>query len=71
MTEPTHGMSGGAWVVNMSRRKKQRQEYPDRGDFFRAATTTAIPLFPGGTWAAYLTAAEFNPLLQLVSNGCK
>jgi hypothetical protein len=27
--------------------------------------------FPGGTFAAYLTAAEFNPLLASVSNGCK
>jgi hypothetical protein len=25
----------------------------------------------GGTFAAYLKAAEFNPLLTFVSNGCK
>ena len=27
--------------------------------------------FPGGIFAAYLTAKEFNPLLSDVSGGCK
>jgi hypothetical protein len=27
--------------------------------------------YPGGEFAAYLTAAEFDPLLTFVSNGCK
>jgi len=27
--------------------------------------------YPGGEGAAYLTAAEFNPLLAYVSGGCK
>jgi hypothetical protein len=72
ITDATHGMSGGAWIANL-----------DEGEGFGknvliAVTSSGpqepnseIPIFPGGTWAAYLTAAEFNPLLNFVSNGCK
>ncbi len=72
VTDATHGMSGGAWVANMSSTEGANKNVliavtssaPQLGN-------TAIPMFPGGTWAAYLTAAEFNPLLDFVSNGCK
>ncbi len=72
VTDATHGMSGGAWVANMS-----STEGPNKNVLIAVTSSapqlhnTAIPLFPGGTWAAYLTAAEFNPLLDFVSNGCK
>jgi hypothetical protein len=72
VTDATHGMSGGAWVTHMS-----DSEGPDKNILIAVTSSapplgnTDIPLFPGGTWAAYLTAAEFNPLLNFVSNGCK
>jgi hypothetical protein len=72
VTDATHGMSGGAWVARMS-----DTEGPNKNILIAVTSSapqvgnTEIPLFPGGTWAAYLTAAEFNPLLQFVSNGCK
>jgi hypothetical protein len=72
VTDATHGMSGGAWVANMS-----STEGPNKNILIAVTSSapqlhnTAIPMFPGGTWAAYLTAAEFNPLLDSVSNGCK
>ena len=72
ITDATHGMSGGAWIANMD-------EDNDAGSNVLIAVTssgpivpnTSAPLFPGGTWAAYLTSAEFNPLLDYVSGGCK
>ncbi len=71
VTDATQGMSGGAWVVN-----------PDAGEGANTNILIAVtsfgpvnrynaPIFPGGTFAAYLTAAEFNPLLNFVRNGCK
>ena len=72
VTDATHGMSGGAWVARMS-----DTEGPNKNILIAVTSSapevgnTEIPLFPGGTWAAYLTAAEFNPLLTFVSNGCK
>jgi hypothetical protein len=72
VTDATHGMSGGAWVANMS-----STEAPNKNILIAVTSSapqlhnSAIPMFPGGTWAAYLTAAEFNPLLDFVSNGCK
>jgi hypothetical protein len=72
VTDATHGMSGGAWVANMS-----SKEGTDKNILIGVTSSapqlhnSSVPLFPGGTWAAYLTAAEFNPLLELVSNGCK
>jgi aldehyde:ferredoxin oxidoreductase len=38
---------------------------------FSPITGYNAPAFPGGAFAAYLKAAEFNPLLKLVTNGCK
>ena len=72
VTDATHGMSGGAWVARIS-----DTEGPNKNILIAVTSSapqvgnTEIPLFPGGTWAAYLTAAEFNPLLTFVSNGCK
>jgi hypothetical protein len=72
VTDATHGMSGGAWVARMS-----DEEGPNKNILIAVTSSapqvgnTEIPLFPGGTWAPYLTAAEFNPLLTFVSNGCK
>ncbi len=74
ITDATHGMSGGAWVANLSGTEA------DGKNVLVAVTSGAPPgpkrlgnaqQFPGGTFAAYLTAAEFNPLLSFVSGGCK
>ncbi len=74
ITDATHGMSGGAWVANLSSTEA------DGKNVLVAVTSGAPPgpkrlgntqQFPGGTFAAYLTAAEFNPLLAFVSGGCK
>ena len=74
ITDATHGMSGGAWVVNMSGTEA------DGKNVLVAVTSGAPPgpqrlgntqQYPGGTFAAYLTAAEFNPLLSFVSGGCQ
>jgi hypothetical protein len=72
VTDATHGMSGGAWVANYS-----PTEGPNKNILIAVTSAgpeignSGIPRFPGGTWAAYLTAAEFNPLLDFVTNGCK
>lgn len=72
VTDATHGMSGGAWVANFDEGgaagKNTLIAVTSSGPQLGA---TEIPVFPGGTWAAYLTAAEFNPLLASVSAGCK
>jgi hypothetical protein len=67
-------MSGGAWVTNLSSTEAA-------GKNVLIAVTSGAPSgparlgntqeFPGGTFAAYLTASEFNPLLSFVSGGCK
>ena len=60
----THGASGGAWVFTD----------PTTHASTLIAVTSAFPYgrtLAGANFAAYLTAAEFNPLLQSVSNGCK
>lgn len=74
ITDATHGMSGGGWITNLS---------PTEGankNVLVAVTSGAPPgpsrlgqtqEFPGGMFAAYLTAKEFNPLLSEVSGGCK
>ena len=36
-----------------------------------AVTSFSFNSYPGGEGAAYLTAKEFNPLLDFVANGCK
>jgi hypothetical protein len=75
VTDATHGMSGGAWIANLSSTEAA-------GKNVLIAVTSGAPTgparlgnntqrFPGGTFAAYLTAAEFNPLLSFVSGGCQ
>jgi hypothetical protein len=72
VTDATQGMSGGAWVANSS-----VNEGPGKNvliavtSFGPTVGSSSQPLYPGGTFASYLTAAEFNPLLAFVSNGCK
>jgi len=60
----TYGSSGGAWVATD----------PITHVPTLIAATSAFPkskTLAGANFAAYLTAAEFNPLLKSVSNGCK
>ena len=64
-TELTFGTSGGAWIVNFS-----TTEGKDKNALI-AVTSFQFTDYPGGEGAAYLTAAEFNPLLAYVSGGCK
>jgi hypothetical protein len=75
ITDATHGMSGGAWVANLSATEGANKNV-------LIAVTSGAPngpsrlgdnteRFPGSAFAAYLTATEFNPLLRFVSNGCK
>jgi Trypsin len=61
----TSGSSGGAWVGNYS-----SMESPNN-NFLIAVTSFQNVTFPGVEFGAYLTAAEFNPLLAKVENGCK
>jgi hypothetical protein len=65
ITNLTEGTSGGAWVANAS-----PNEGPNK-NILIAVTSSQLVAYPGGEAAAYLTSAEFNPLLQFVSNGCK
>ena len=71
VTDATQGMSGGAWVANMSANEGAGKNVLIAVTSFGPETKQGKPLFPGGTFAAYLTAAEFNPLLKSVQNGCK
>ena len=64
-TDLTFGTSGGAWIVNFS-----TAEGKDKNALI-AVTSFQFTNYPGGEGAAYLTAAEFNPLLAYVSGGCK
>jgi hypothetical protein len=65
ITDLTSGTSGGAWVANFSTEDKAG------ANELVAVTSFQFLGYPGGEGAAYLTAAEFNPLLADVSNGCK
>jgi hypothetical protein len=65
ITDFTNGSSGGAWIANFN-----TTEGPNN-NMLIAVTSFGNSGYPGGTFAAYLTAAEFNPLLQMVSKGCK
>jgi len=63
--DATQGMSGGAWVANFN-----LNEGPNN-NFAISVSSYENPNNPGASFGAYLTAAEFNPLLTFVSNGCK
>ena len=65
VTDATEGMSGGGWIANFN-----VNEGPNNNVLI-AVSSYHDSNFPGAEFAAYLTAAEFNPLLASVSNGCK
>jgi hypothetical protein len=65
LTNLTNGTSGGAWIANFSAIEGANK------NILIAVTSFGNDLYPGAEFAAYLTAAEFNPLLAFVSNGCK
>jgi hypothetical protein len=79
VTDATEGMSGGAWVANSSDTEGPGKNVLIAVTSFGVSLTVkptlnvpgaVISAYPGGTFAAYLTAAEFNPLLDDVSKGC-
>jgi hypothetical protein len=65
VTDFTQGSSGGAWIANAN-----TTEGPNN-NILVAVTSFNNLHYPGAMFGAYLTAAEFNPLLTFVSNGCK
>ncbi len=71
ITDATQGMSGGAWVAHPNANEGDGSNVLIAVTSFGPVNSSGHPRFPGGTFAAYLTAAEFNPLLQSVENGCK
>ena len=64
-TELTFGTSGGAWIAQFSTTEAAGK------NLLIAVTSFSFDSYPGGEGAAYLTAKEFNPLLDFVANGCK
>jgi hypothetical protein len=71
ITDATQGMSGGPWVVNPSPTENNTNNILIAVTSFGAVEPNGTQVFPGGTFASYLTAAEFNPLLTSVANGCR
>jgi hypothetical protein len=71
VTDATQGMSGGAWVANLNPAEGPNNNILIAVTSFGPVNAFNAPVLPGGTFASYLTAAEFNPLLVSVSNGCK
>jgi hypothetical protein len=71
VTDATEGMSGGAWVETDDSNNTLIAVTSFNSNIHTDSPTAEVPGFPGGTWAAYLTAAEFNPLLLRVQNGCR
>lgn len=65
VTDLSQGTSGGAWITNFS-----TDEGPNK-NVLVAVTSFGADAYPGAAMGAYLTAADFNPLLAYVSNGCK
>ncbi len=65
ITDLTSGTSGGAWIANFN-----PTEGPNN-NLLIAVTSFKNDAYPGAILAAYLTSAEFNPLLDSVSNGCR
>jgi V8-like Glu-specific endopeptidase len=64
-TDLTSGTSGGGWIANFSGTESATN------NTLIAVTSFSDSGYPGAEMATYLTAAEFNPLLTYVSNGCK
>jgi Trypsin-like peptidase domain len=65
VTDLSQGSSGGAWIANFS------TDDGANNNILIAVTSFGNSDYPGAVMGAYLTAAEFNPLLAYVSNGCK
>lgn len=65
VTDFTQGSSGGAWIANFNTAEGANN------NILIAVTSFNNTEYPGAMFGAYLTAAEFNPLLTFVSNGCK
>ncbi len=65
ITDLTSGTSGGAWIVNFDSTESATN------NLLIAVTSFQNTAYPGVEFGAYLTAAEFNPLLAKVQNGCK
>ncbi len=65
VTDFTQGSSGGAWIANFNTAEGANN------NILVAVTSFNNTEYPGAMFGAYLTAAEFNPLLTFVSNGCK
>jgi len=65
ITDLTQGTSGGAWIVHFSTTEDRNN------NILVAVSSFNDSKYPGAIFGAYLTAAEFNPLLTFVSNGCK
>ena len=65
ITDATQGMSGGGWIANFNVSEGANN------NILIAVSSYHDTNFPGAEFGAYLTAAEFNPLLATVSNGCK
>jgi hypothetical protein len=65
ITDLTSGTSGGAWIANFNTTNGPNN------NVLIAVTSFRNENYPGAILAAYLTAAEFNPLLKYVSDGCK
>ena len=65
VTDLNQGTSGGGWITNFS------TEEASGKNVLVAVTSFNDEDYPGAVMGAYLTAAEFNPLLAYVSNGCK
>ncbi len=64
--DATEGMSGGAWIVNFD-----TSGQASNANILIAVSSFSNVNFPGASFAAYLKAEEFNPLLNSVSNGCR
>jgi hypothetical protein len=71
VTDATEGMSGGAWVVHPDAREGKGNNVLIGVSSFVAVGKKGNIVYPGASFAAYLKAVEFNPLLISVLNGCR
>jgi hypothetical protein len=71
VTKALEGMSGGAWVAHPDASEAAGHNVLIAVTSFGPVTNSGAQQFPGGNFAAYLRAVEFNPLLISVLNGCR
>lgn len=71
VADATEGMSGGAWVVHPDAREGKGNNVLIAVSSFVAVGKKGKVIYPGGSFAAYLKAVEFNPLLISVLNNCR